>query len=1030
VTACALVAVLMTASVATAAPPQPRIVSPANGSLVTGSQVRLTVSAPGARQFQAWLGLRSITRQFSRRGNTWVASLARGSLIRAGVNYLYVRTAGGGFAVSRFVLGRGSFSSPRLSAQARGPVTGSLNVTTGRLPAGGVTRSTLNGRGVAGEFQSSRSGRFSATLGADNGLRFGRNSLRLVSFNGSGQYAVQTLSVVVSRRRPLVGAAGPSRGIAGLAMPLDGRSSRASAVGAKLSYLWQVVGSPAGVTLSGANTATPSFNAAAPGDYQVRLTVTQRSRGLRSSATDVVPVTVDSSAPPIGLQTDTFDARGRVAIGGVAVPDTGGSAQGFINLVVVDRETRTVLFHSSEYRASAIDSLRAAVTAQAAGDTKRLVIISGANGVASTNLASFETLASDLGAKLNASDRSSLSSGKPFSLVGVPKAPAGSAFTNFGGDTAPGAVPVGDLSGYLQMNPGTGLAEFAFGDYPSFDTNATAAQNSTAMQVGGSSIVQPLSTDSRGGFAVVVVDRRSLAVSKKEIFDVNRPQTSQDGGNQTAMVASLAADTQPNQMVLVQSYGKPKPTTPEWDKIAQALEKLGATRTVFDELNGTGDYAFVGGPALTGSAIEASGPLTGKPGRVQGYLSRLRDAGFAPGLGDPSGAATGQLLKIAYQPARPFPAFDTPGKQAADRWITGQLKLLGTDVRQNYWINYSANWDNKRESLGKLAYPPGMGFAEPEFTAVRSQLDLEISNLNDIKTYIDHLASPFNPVGEYINLQNISQRIQMAVRPPQQVNNLESGKIIGQIGGAVGRSLPPPYSFIAVGVATAFQFAGSRSLPDFSPDLGPIQVMTSDLGDTLAARFASARNSLTVLGLIYVSDYGKMQAIASKVTSDPMWIYPAQDAPIRASLSKGVESWFYGALMPLGWKLWDVGGDMSTPFATANDFHCDTTTGGKVQHHHPHYVFRGEPATGQYRPIIGFNADMTPHKRVLRALGVPSGFRAQDGAMAPPPASLTDPLFAPADQSVESHKLGLFPEQFYERNFQHYAPRFNGAKCD
>jgi hypothetical protein len=173
-----------------------------------------------------------------------------------------------------------------------------------------------------------------------------------------------------------------------------------------------------------------------------------------------------------------------------------------------------------------------------------------------------------------------------------------------------------------------------------------------------------------------------------------------------------------------------------------------------------------------------------------------------------------------------------------------------------------------------------------------------------------------------------------------------------------------------------------------------------------------------------------MQTIASKVTSDPEWIYPAQDAPIRAAISKGVESWFYGVLMPLGWKLWDLGGDMSTQFASAKDFHCDTTTGGKVVHHHPHYIFAGAPETGQYRPILGFNADMTPRKRVLRALGVPTGFRAQDGAMAPPPASLTDPLFAPADQSVESHKLGLYPEQFYERNFQHYPPRFNGAKCE
>ena len=130
-----------------------------------------------------------------------------------------------------------------------------------------------------------------------------------------------------------------------------------------------------------------------------------------------------------------------------------------------------------------------------------------------------------------------------------------------------------------------------------------------------------------------------------------------------------------------------------------------------------------------------------------------------------------------------------------------------------------------------------------------------------------------------------------------------------------------------------------------------------------------------------------------------------------------------------GWKLWDLGGDMSTPFASAKDFQCDNTTGGRIPHKRPHDIFAGEPQSGQYRPILGFNADMTPRTRVVRALGVPSGFRAQDGAMAPPPASLTDPLFAPADQSVESHKLGLYREQFYEHNFEHYSPRNNGADC-
>jgi hypothetical protein len=71
--------------------------------------------------------------------------------------------------------------------------------------------------------------------------------------------------------------------------------------------------------------------------------------------------------------------------------------------------------------------------------------------------------------------------------------------------------------------------------------------------------------------------------------------------------------------LLLQTYGDPKAERPQWGAVGQALEDFGGTPTVWDSLDGTGNYALVGaaypGQETTAtrqsSTKEASGPMEG-----------------------------------------------------------------------------------------------------------------------------------------------------------------------------------------------------------------------------------------------------------------------------------------------------------------------------------------------------------------------------------------------------------------------------------
>ena len=158
----------------------------------------------------------------------------------------------------------------------------------------------------------------------------------------------------------------------------------------------------------------------------------------------------------------------------------------------------------------------------------------------------------------------------------------------------------------------------------------------------------------------------------------NTGDSATDAANLNAMASMISPPfLLPYELVLIRSYGAVGPTAPAWNTVAQAIQRLGGTRTVFNRLEASKittepGYSFVG--ALDDvDAAQASQPLGDADGRLAGVMGRNRTARFDPTLSDPAGTAEPDLVSLVYQSPQAFPAFGTAGLQGANAYITRKL---------------------------------------------------------------------------------------------------------------------------------------------------------------------------------------------------------------------------------------------------------------------------------------------------------------------------------------------------------------------
>jgi hypothetical protein len=265
-----------TASAAQALPTPARILAPRRYALVTGRTLTVRVKQqPGAKAFRAWLDGRSISRRFRRDGRRFRVARVRTKALAAGRHYIRVGATRRGersFDHVPFVIGRRKVDLVRrvpvpkrtVPARGAGTIPLALRLTkrgvAAAAPSGHkpILRIRLNGRRVSSRVPAAR-GRLTTVLSADEGLRPGRNVVKIQAYLKDGRYDATKRVVRVRGGVPLAAAGRGGPTFQGRSVRLSGRASVASARGVRLRYRWRIVKRPkqSRARLRAARTATP-----------------------------------------------------------------------------------------------------------------------------------------------------------------------------------------------------------------------------------------------------------------------------------------------------------------------------------------------------------------------------------------------------------------------------------------------------------------------------------------------------------------------------------------------------------------------------------------------------------------------------------------------------------------------------------------------------------------------------------------------------------------------------------------------------
>jgi hypothetical protein len=806
-------------------------------------------------------------------------------------------------------------------------VAGKAGPLVVRVAADGQSRVsiTVNGRRVKTPFEFAGPRAQAIELRAlGDGLRAGANKLRITSIRkGVVKKATRTVTVP---GWALLADAGEDTGTLrhvnarlGTA-PLPG----AGQDGAEVDYTWRIARRPKGAKagIADADGARPVLKTRRPGTYVLQLGADPEANDDPTSF-DQVTVAVAPNDPPIGVPIDTQGDNHAIVIAGQGYGGGAGEGTAF---VVLERTTRAVVA-SGRVGADADGMKQLTDLADNFGggaNYMRYSMIVGSTGLKQEALLDpLFTLLKKLGAALASPEElRSLKAGAAFSVIGIPGAPAGAATTR-----VPSGAETAAITGYLQPNQatdadGTPLYDFAAGEQPSFDTKVKGDATGSEMVIAGQSYPGALPAGTTAGFHVVVLDSLTLELLKDEVLATNG--TSNDRAAQGAVAGELAKGvaTRGGPLIFVQTIGKPSAAGPEWQGVVKALVRVGANPELVNALNGTAEYALVGRVGSSAPPAEAStaydhGPYAAPsypPSRLVGTLARGRTSSYVPNVYStptdkaPEGSVNLALTRIAYQPAQAWPPL--PGGTAdeaakAEHLICEGMKFCqSTDscpsVRDCFWQRYSADWELKLQLLNNVAYPgDGKGFGKATFDAVKKELFDETADVVNVKHFLVQLQEPFekSALSSYVDLQGISKNIYDSVQPPPQDNSKSwTLGLIGKIV-ALGGAIPPPVRYAAAGISAAFSLASYLSDKSGQPILGAeITARSAELGNELVSRVDTARRTMVGLGMMLVSDYGKLTASDQHVDTD--WALPADIKAAVDAYRTSAKQWFYEALIP------------------------------------------------------------------------------------------------------------------------------------
>jgi hypothetical protein len=897
---------------------------------------------------------------------------------------------------------------PRLEVGATrvGSMTAPLSVSV-QAPRRAELSLRVNGERAHDAFDFGGRRIHTAHLSGTDGLQSGRNRLRITA-ESAGHSTTRTLTVRVPRRA-LYADAGNDVGMTAGAPTQIGVSPAGPSATPGLHRRWRIVHGPdANATLAHRHESQPVIETSTPGTYVLRLRV--RREGDRGASYDTVTVPVSPPDPPIGAPINTLGPDGAITIAGSSYG--GSSDDKSIAYVVLERTTRAVALDDQgnpvagnvDGDANGIAKLAGIANqyASASNSLRYLMVVSGRHspGASTQSIQLFRKIGVPV---LDQQFISALSQGwtVPFSVIGIPGAPPGGATYRI---PAQGAVnPSGALDGYLQKNQavdgdGTPLYDYASSEHPAFDTRTGTSSTENTMTVGGATYSAGL-TDVAGataGLHIVLLDGQTLQplVNHALVTNANN-STITDRKLQAGAADHLRGwlRSHEDQVVLVQTIGKPKAAGPEWQAIVDLLARAGANRQLVNALDGTTEYALVGRldsqqPPAEASTAYDHGPYPpprNPPARLIGTLARDRASTFAAQASSAPTQATGdklasaELARVAYQSPEAWRQIDPK----AENYICKQLDFCQDvsscpDLRSCYWQKYSLKWGTEAQELSDTVHYPDQGqpgFSPDEFNDAKDELIKEMLAVGIVQDYIAKLQEPFTAVKGRapVDLQVIGDKIYKAVQPPPNDNT--TSFVLGLVSKTllVGQAAGPPASAAIAGVSAVFGLASYLSNKQGQPILGTeITATSAALRKQLFDRYDLASRELTAIGLILVSDYGKLMAAKHHIKSN--WTLPADMTTAEESMSTAAEQYFYEELMPVAY-----------PFL----IHGDANNARNLNCKEPgHEGWPNQPDDAQMQATVGYDEQGKPIKNIFF-------FTRGIWGASSPPAGLADDIFRP-----------------------------------
>ena len=882
----------------------------------------------------------------------------------------------------------------------------------------------------------------SISLLAGNGLHAGPNRIRLRAHQGSKTYeARRTVRIpawaLLANAGPDSGA--PARGKTQLGTP--------GAVGGKsgLRYRWSIARRPharAKATLADANRPQPVFHAKTPGRYVMQLEVNPAGDGPSSFDQVVVPVAPND--PPIGAPINTMGDGKAISIAGQAY---GGGDCRCTSYVLLERSTRAPIASGKVTNdANGIATLINLANSYGAGSQaaekanymKYLLVLSGPQGVPQDRLNDFAELLKKLGVAMPSPEtwQALGSSSSPgYSVVGIPGAPAGAATARI--PSLPEASTAANspaMVGYLQRNQAVEssnepLYEYVAPDHPTYDTRSASTATTNTMVVNGTTFQASLPANATAGFQVVALDSLTMRTIANSALATNG--NGDNAANRTlqkAAASELAALVKKpgDPVFLVQTIGKPKGAGPEWTAIASQLGRIGANVAYVNALDGSNEFALVargGGEAPAAEASTAFEKQVGDPGypaaRLTGILARGRASSYLPNVGGAPARAGGSttvrpavnlsLVEIAYQNGTAWPELAPAIKDrnevvAAQKYICEQMNFCQPvdscpTVRECFWQKYESDWHSKGLAIEAAKFKEGLGFKEPAFDAVKAQLQAEVVRVATVKQFIVRLQEPLDraQIGSYVDLQSIGDTVYKALQPDPSSDS--KGFVLGLISKVLllGTVAGKPISNGAAGLSAAFGLGSYLSTKTGQPILGTeIKAQSQALASEMLTRFTAARKTLTQLGMLLVSDSGKLEASYKNV--DSIWELP-EVSVMSDSLRKGAKQWYWEALIPTAYPYL-----IRSAAADAKQINCGFEGDKKAWPNQPSYL--------ESHTIVGYNDAGSPIN------GVYFFARGIGGGASPDSRKLNDEMFRPdsgPNPGLGIDKLAFFSPRVFGR---------------